>query len=97
MSPTETKSPPGPAPITSLWGVNVYRDPWWPAANIGTALLIERSDVDIYTGQEYRIDVSTEGGNRFDQNITGFRAEEEFAFNAEPYVRTGRVQKVLGI
>jgi len=84
-------------PITSLWGVNVYRDPWWPAANIGTALLIERSDVDIYTGQEYRIDVSTEGGNRFDQNITGFRAEEEFAFNAEPYVRTGRVQKVLGI
>ena len=24
---------------------------------------------------------------RFDQNITGFRAEEEFGFNAEPYVR----------
>ena len=31
------------------------------------------------------------------QYITGFRAEEESAFNAEPYVRTGRVQIVIGI
>jgi len=87
----------GNPPVTSLWGVPVRRDPWWPSAQIGTALIIERSDIDIYTGQEYRIDVSSEAGNRFDQNITGFRAEEEFAFNAEPYVRTGRVQKVTGI
>jgi len=84
-------------PITSAWGVPIRRDPWWPAAQAGTALIIERSDVDIYTGQEYRIDVSSEAGNRFDQNITAFRAEEEFAFNAEPYIRTGRVQKVLGL
>ena len=59
--------------------------------------MIERSDVEIFTGQEYRIDVSSEAGTRFDQNITGFRAEEEFGFNAEPYVRTGRCQKVIGI
>jgi HK97 family phage major capsid protein len=84
-------------PISSVWGVPVRRDPWWPSAQIGTALIIERSDVDLYTGQEYRIDVSSEAGNRFDQNITAFRAEEEFAFNAEPYIRTGRVQKVLGL
>ena len=60
-------------------------------------MIIDTSDVEIYTGQEYRIDVSSEAGTRFDQNITGFRAEEEFAFNAEPYIRTGRVQKVIGI
>ena len=84
-------------PITSAWGVPMKSDPNWPAAQVGTALIIERSDVEIYTGQEYRIDVSSEAGNRFDQNITGFRAEEEFGFNAEPYVRTGRVQKVIGI
>jgi HK97 family phage major capsid protein len=84
-------------PITSAWGVPLKSDPNWPAAQVGTALIIEKSDVEIFTGQEYRIDVSSEAGNRFDQNITGFRAEEEFAFNAEPYVRTGRVQKVLGI
>jgi HK97 family phage major capsid protein len=84
-------------PITSAWGVPLKSDPNWPAAQVGTALIIETSDVAMYTGQEYRIDVSSEAGNRFDQNITGFRAEEEFGFNAEPYVRTGRVQKVLGI
>lgn len=84
-------------PITSAWGVPLRSDPNWPSAKVGTALIIERSDVEIFTGQEYRVDVSSEAGTRFDQNITGFRAEEEFAFNAEPYVRTGRVQQVTGI
>ena len=84
-------------PITSAWGVPLRSDPNWPSGQVGTALIIERSDVEIFTGQEYRVDVSSEAGNRFDQNITGFRAEEEFGFNAEPYVRTGRVQKVTGI
>jgi HK97 family phage major capsid protein len=84
-------------PITSAWGVPLRSDPNWPSAKVGTALIIERSDVEIYTGQEYRIDVSSEAGTRFDQNITGFRAEEEFGFNAEPYVKTGRVQEVIGL
>jgi HK97 family phage major capsid protein len=84
-------------PVASVWGVPLRRDPWWPSAKIGTALIIERSDVELYTGQEYRIDVSSEAGSRFDQNITAFRAEEEFGFNAEPYVRTGRVQQVTGL
>ena len=84
-------------PVGSVWGVPVYRDANWPAAQVGTALILDTSEIDIFTGQEYRIDVSSEAGSRFDQNITGFRAEEEFAFNAEPAVRTGRVQKVTGI
>ncbi len=87
----------GSPPVTSLWGVPVKRDANWPAAKVGTALIIERSEVDIFIGDEYRIDVSSEAGNRFDQNVTGFRAEEEFGFNAEPYVRTGRVQQVIGL
>jgi hypothetical protein len=41
--------------------------------------------------------VSSEAGSRFDQNVTGFRGEEEFGFNAEPYVRTGRFVKILGL
>jgi HK97 family phage major capsid protein len=84
-------------PIETAWGVPLYSDPNWPAAQVGTGLLIDTTEVEIYTGQEYRIDVSSEAGTRFDQNITGFRAEEEFAFNAEPYVRSGRVQKLTGI
>jgi hypothetical protein len=51
----------------------------------------------MFLGDEYRIDVSDSAGSRWDQNITGFRAEEEFGFNAEPYVRTGRVQRVNGL
>lgn len=84
-------------PITSAWGVPLRSDPNWPTAEVGKALIIDRSEVDIFTGQEFRIDVSSEAGNRFDQNVTGFRAEEEFAFNAEPAVRTGRVQKIIGL
>jgi HK97 family phage major capsid protein len=83
-------------PTTTVWGVPMRRDPYWPSAKIGTALIIERSDVDIYTGDSFRIDVS-DAGNRFDQNVTGFRGEEEFGFNAEPYVRSGRVQQVTGL
>lgn len=84
-------------PITSAWGVPLYSDALWPSAYAGTGLLIDKTEVTLYVGQDYRIDVSNEAGNRFDQNVTGFRAEEEFGFNAEPYVRTGRVQKIIGI
>jgi hypothetical protein len=59
--------------------------------------LIDKTACTIFLGQEYRVDVSSEAGSRFDQNITGFRAEELFGFNAEPAVRTGRVQKIIGI
>lgn len=75
-------------------GIPVYRDVNLPS---GTALAGAWSDCDIYIGSEFRIDVSSEAGSRFDQNITGFRAEEEFGFNAEPYVRTGKFVKILGL
>jgi hypothetical protein len=84
-------------PITSAWSVPLRSDATWPAAKAGTGLLIDRTDVSIYTGSGFTIDVSSEAGNRFDQNITGFRAEEEFGFNAEPYVKTGKVQEIIGI
>jgi hypothetical protein len=41
--------------------------------------------------------VSSEAGNRFDQNTTGFRGEEEMGYNAEPDVRTGKFVKILGL
>jgi HK97 family phage major capsid protein len=84
-------------PITKAWGVPLLSDPNWPSAKSGTGLLIDASEVQLFVGNQYRVDVSTEGGNRFDQNVTGFRAEEDFGFNAEPYVRTGKVQQVIGI
>jgi hypothetical protein len=85
---------PTSAPILSIWGIPLYRDVNLPT---GTALAGAWSDCDIYIGSEFRIDVSSEAGTRFDQNITGFRGEEEFGFNAEPYVRTGKFVKILGL
>jgi hypothetical protein len=41
--------------------------------------------------------VGREAGSRFDQNVTGFRAEAEFGFNATPYVATGKFAKILGL
>jgi len=80
-----------------MWGIPIYRDPFWPAAKVGTALVLNAAEVDLYFGQDYTIDVSSEAGSRFDQNVTGYRGEEEMGFNAEPAVRTGRVQIVSGI
>jgi capsid protein len=90
-------SPTGTGPTLSLWGIPVYRDPHWPAAKVGTALVANFAEIDVYFGQEYRIDVSSEAGTRFDQNITGFRAEEEMAFDARAYVFTGKLQQVTGL
>ena len=85
---------PQSAPVINVWGIPVYRDVNLPT---GTALAGNWADCDVYIGQEFRIDVSSEAGSRFDQNVTGFRGEEEFAFNAEPYVRTGKFVKILGL
>ena len=51
----------------------------------------------MHIGAEFRIDVSSDDSSKFDQNVTGFRAEEEFGFNATPYVATGKFVKILGL
>ena len=43
----------------------------------GTAIVVNFADRQIFIGDEYRIDVSSEAGSTFDQNVTGRRAEEE--------------------
>jgi hypothetical protein len=92
VDPADGPSKSGPR--ASLWGVPVLRCADLPS---GTALVADWSAFDIYLGDDFRIDVSSEAGTRFDQNITAFRAEEDFAFNAEPGVRTGKVVKITGI
>lgn len=81
-------------PTTTLWGLPVLR-----CADLasGTGLVADWTAFDIYLGNDFRIDVSSEAGSRFDQNVTGFRAEEDFGFTAEPAVYTGKVVKVTGI
>jgi hypothetical protein len=41
--------------------------------------------------------VSSEAGDRWDKNLTGFRAEEEIAFNADPPVLAANFQRITGL
>jgi hypothetical protein len=92
--PAVTGNLPGHPPQQSGWGIPVYRRADLPTA---TVLFLSAAEMDLSFGQQMTIDLSNEAGTRWDQNITGFRCEEMFGFNAEPYVRTGQVQKVLGL
>lgn len=89
-----TFDPGKPGSSLHIWGVPVLRD---PLMTNGTAIMGEWDAAQLFTGDEYRVDVSDEAGTRWDTNLTGFRAEEEIAFNADPYVLTGMFQRVTGL
>jgi HK97 family phage major capsid protein len=48
-------------------------------------------------GDGYRVDTSSEAGDRWDKNLTGFRGEEEIAFDARPAVYTGHFQRITNL
>jgi HK97 family phage major capsid protein len=64
-----------------LFNLPFLADPNMPAH---TGIVGDFSAARLYTGLGYRVDTSSEAGTRFDCNLTGFRAEEEIAFNATP-------------
>lgn len=42
-----------------------------------TAIVADFGAFNLYIGDDYRVDVSSEAGDRWDKNLTGFRAEDE--------------------
>ena len=54
----------------------------------------EWSSAQLFLGDDYRIDTSTEANDRWDENLTGFRGEEEIGFNGDPYVASGMFQRI---
>ena len=56
-----------------------------------TAIVGDFKAATLFVGDQFRIDVSTEAGDRWDKNLTGFR---EIAFNADPPVLAGAFQAV---
>jgi HK97 family phage major capsid protein len=59
-----------------------------------TAIVGDFKAATLFVGDQFRIDVSNEAGDRWDKNLTGFRGEEEMAFNADPPVLAGAFQAV---
>jgi HK97 family phage major capsid protein len=78
----------------SLFGTPIYRSPLMTA---NTGIIGEWKSADFFTGQDYRIDTSDVAGNRFDQNLTGYRAEEDIAFNGTPYVVAGMFERLTNL
>ena len=86
------------APSFSVFGIRVLPDANMVAAGATDDLLIgEFGTANLYIGDDYRVDVSSEAGDRWDKNLTGFRAEEEIGFNADPYVVSGHFQRILDV
>jgi HK97 family phage major capsid protein len=84
---------------TLRWrGVPIYYD-----INLGTAATTkiaiagEWKALKFFRGMEFRIDSTDVAGTRWDQNLVGFRGEEEFGINAYPAVFVGAFQLVTGI
>lgn len=73
------------------WGLRVIPDANMPADH---AIVGEFSVATLYIGEDLRVDTSDEAGDRWDKNLTGFRFEEEIAFNATPYVMAGAFQLI---
>ena len=87
----------GPAGIDTgvqnlrVFGIRVVPDPNMPTDSM---VVGEFGSAQLFIGDDYRIDTSTEAGTRWDTNVTGFRGEEELGFNADPYVASGMFQRV---
>lgn len=79
------------AGLLRIWGLPVYADPNMPSDSM---VVGEWGSATLFTGQSYRVDVSDTAGTRWDTNETGFRGEEEIAWNAIPYVVSGMFQRV---
>jgi HK97 family phage major capsid protein len=77
----------------TFWGVPIYFD-----ANLGTnaatkiAIGGEWDALKLYRGIEFRIDSSDVAGTRWDNNLVGFRGEEEIGIHAGSAVSVGAFQ-----
>lgn len=83
-----------PGTLMSPFGVPVYQSSQMPVDDL---LVGDFKSAQLFVGDDFRVDVSTEAGDRWDKNLTGFRAEEEIGFNADPYVVSGYFERVTDI
>jgi hypothetical protein len=62
-----------------------------------SAVVGEYGNTQFFRGQGYRVDTSSEAGDRWDKNLTGFRGEEEIAFDARPAVYALKFKRLVNI
>ena len=100
--PTQVGPIPGftrtPTGGLAYWGVPVYYDSNL-TTNATSKILIsgEFSACKLFRGMEFRIDTSDQAGTRWDQNLIGFRGEEEIGFHAGTAVNVGALQLTTAV
>ena len=62
-----------------------------------SAVVGEFGNTAFYRGMGYRVDTSSEAGDRWDKNLTGFRGEEEIAFDARPAVYSRKFKRLVNV
>ena len=80
--------------VQEPWGTRLAHSPNVPS---DTLVVGEFKSALFFRGAGYRVDVSSEAGDRWDKNLTGFRGESEVAFDARPAVYTGKFQRIVNI
>lgn len=75
-----------------IWGLPVVVSNQMPTDSL---VVGDFKSAELYIGDDLRIDTSSEAGDRWDKNLTGFRFEEDMAFNADPYVSAGLFQRII--
>jgi HK97 family phage major capsid protein len=83
-----------PGTLMSPFGVPIVHSSSVPTDDL---VVGEFKSLQLFEGDQYRVDTSDVAGDRWDKNLTGFRGEEEIAFNADPYVAEGLLQRVRNI
>jgi HK97 family phage major capsid protein len=70
---------------------------WRHSPNMPTDSIVVGAfrEAQFYRGEGYRVDTSSEAGDRWDKNLTGFRGEEEIAFDARPAVYTLQFKRIV--
>lgn len=82
-----------------FYNVPIYTDSNLDAntGQAGIAIAGEWKQLKLYRGTEFRIDTSDQAGTRWDQNLVGFRGEQEFGINAGTAVAVGAFQFLTGL
>ena len=72
---------------------------WRHSPNMPTdsAVVGEYGNTQFFRGQGYRVDTSSEAGDRWDKNLTGFRGEEEIAFDARPAIYALKFKRLVNV
>ena len=94
LSPTGGPTDINPRSIISPFGIPVYQSTEMPSDDL---LVGQFKRAQFFVGDDFRVDTSTEAGDRWDKNLTGFRAEEEIGFNADPYVVAGYFTRITDV